>query len=63
MAKQQMWENGSIDVNISQDDLYAFFLDQAWDSLSKSYVYSKNGSPVTFFLELMEVDLVGSVQY
>ena len=40
-------ENAGIDTN--QDDLYVFFLDQAWDRLSKSYFYLKNGFPVTFF--------------
>ena len=31
-------KNGNIGINTNQGDLYVFFLDQAWDHLSKSYM-------------------------
>ena len=51
MRKMEMLTSVSVKMTCM-----SFFLDQAWDHLSKSYVYLKNGSPINL-LELIEVDL------
>ena len=41
VAKQQMWENGSVDVNISQDDLYVFLFGSGLRSFVQVICFSQ----------------------
>ena len=53
-------KNGNIGINTNQGDLYVFFLDQAWDHMSKSYVPFREWVSCNLF-ELMKVNLVGNI--